>query len=501
MPFAIAQPKDHFIPAQQHPSVKRILSSGGYRGLQYRLSNDFASGYDTVFRKSGKPVPSLPVDSAPSLAETFLTIIDRTQATIRFDPSGTILDANANFLRTLGYSLSEIVGRHHSIFVARADVDTDAYRDFWRSLAAGKTFTDQFPRRAKDGRTVWIQATYAPVFDTSGKTVSVLKIATDVTERQNGIETIATGLLRLSEGDLTHRVPASSLPDIAALGAAYNAALSQFSTTISAVKGVAATVADTAARVRQASNDLSQRTETQAATLEETAAALEQLTATVKAAAMGAQQVETSADSTKRTAQNGSKVVSDAIAAMAQIEKSSAKIAQIISVIDDIAFQTNLLALNAGVEAARANEAGRGFAVVASEVRALAQRAAKAAKEIKTLIDESSGHVKTGVGLVGLAGDELRKITAGVESIHSNITQISTGVREQAITLQEINTGVAQLDSVTQKNASMVEESTAASGGLANDARELAGQVSIFQTEPPGSERALFAQFATQRFA
>lgn len=435
-----------------------------------------------MFFKSKIPsnLPQSPIE--PSLAETFMEVIDRTQATIRFTTDGTILSANENFLRTLGYTLSEVTGKHHSMFVAKDYQQSEAYSAFWRALAGGKTFTDQFPRVAKNGRTVWIQATYAPVFDAAGKAVSVIKIATDITERQIGIEAIAEGLQRLSEGDLTHRVPPCSLPDIAALGDAFNTALEQLSRSVAAVKAVAMAVEGTAAEVRKASSELSQRTETQASTLEETAAALEQLTATVKTAAHGAREVETSADSTKRTAENGGKVVSDAIQAMALIEKSATKISQIITVIDDIAFQTNLLALNAGVEAARANEAGRGFAVVASEVRALAQRAAGAAKEIKVLIDESSGHVKTGVGLVGQAGDELQKIIAGVGAIHANITQISRGVQEQAATLNEINIGVSQLDAVTQQNASMVEESSAASHGLANDARELAGQVAIFHT-------------------
>ncbi|MFN4098422.1 MAG: methyl-accepting chemotaxis protein [Pararhodobacter sp.] len=422
-----------------------------------------------------------------SLADTFLSVIDRTQATIEFKPDGTILAANQNFLDVMGYTLAEITGRHHAIFVRPDQVSSPAYRDFWASLASGTSFTDRFARVAKDGSTVWIQATYAPYVDHKGKVTKIIKIANDITERQIEIEAIADALKHQSKGDLTYRVPVSRLPDIAALGTAFNTAQDQLSQTIGAVKDVAVTVETLSTRLGRASSELSQRTETQAATLEETAAALEEITATVRTAASGAREVENSVAATKRTAESGGRVVTDAIEAMSLIEGSSRKIAQIINVIDDIAFQTNLLALNAGVEAARAGEAGRGFAVVASEVRALAQRASDAAKEIKGLIEEGSGHVRTGVGMVGQAGDELRKIISGVEAIYGHMSSISSGAAEQALSLNEISSGVSQLDAVTQKNASMVDETTEASRKLASDAGELSRQVSIFRTQshPP----------------
>ncbi|TCM80974.1 methyl-accepting chemotaxis protein [Rhodovulum steppense] len=432
-----------------------------------------------MFFKSKKTTA---VTDEADVAASFMSVIDRTQATIQFEPDGTILTANENFLKAVGYSLSEIAGRNHSMFVDRGFVQSDEYRRFWQDLANGKSFTDQFPRVRKDGSVIWIQATYAPYLDAEGKVRKVIKIASDITDRQRGIEGIAEGLRELSSGNLMHRVPSCNAPDIDALGNAFNGAVEQLSVSISAVKEVSSAVERTATEVGQSSADLSHRTESQAATLEQTAAAIEELTSTVRAAADGAREVEVSANDAKSTAENGGKVVGDAIDAMSRIEKSSSQIAQIISVIDDIAFQTNLLALNAGVEAARAGDAGRGFAVVASEVRALAGRAAEAAREINTLIEESSKHVKTGVGLVGLAGDELQKIIQGVAGIHANISEISRGAAEQAITLNEINSGVSHLDSMTQQNAAMVEQSTAASQVLANDAGELARQVALFRT-------------------
>jgi methyl-accepting chemotaxis protein len=416
-----------------------------------------------------------------NLAEAFLSVVDRTQATIQFKPDGTILTANDNFLQAFGYTLAEVVGKHHSIFINPDYASSAEYRSFWKDLAEGKFFTDRFARVAKDGSIVWIQATYAPCLDAAGRATRVIKIATNVTHRQNAIDTIAYGMSQLSAGNLTHRVPSCAVPDIDRLGNAFNQALEQLSRTMTAVAGVSQAVERTASDLGQGSLELSRRTEVQAATLEQTAAAIEQLTSTVNAAAEGAKDVENSANQAITTAKKGGKVAEDAISAMSQIEKSSNRVSQVITVIDDIAFQTNLLALNAGIEAARAGESGRGFAVVAAEVRALALRSADAAAEINGLIKESSGFVKSGVGRVVQAGEELEKIIAGIAGIHSHISVIASGAREQAVTLGEINTGVAQLDSMTQQNAAMVVESGEASQVLVNHARELAKQVSEFR--------------------
>lgn len=411
-----------------------------------------------------------------------LDVIERTQAVIEFQPDGTILKANRNFLGALGYRLEEIVGQHHSMFVAPDYAKTPEYKTFWANLAEGKFFTDQFPRVAKDGSTIWIQATYAPVFDDDGKTTSVIKIATDITDRRRGVDNIAKGLSALSKGDLCHRVPDATLPDLHVLVEAFNSAIDKLDGVVSTVKSVASTVVGTSREINQSSGELSSRTETQAATLEQTAAAIEELTATVCSAADSAREVERIVNEAEAAAKDSSKVVESAINAMDQIEKSSENISKIISVIDDISFQTNLLALNAGVEAARAGDAGRGFAVVASEVRTLAQRSSDAASEIKGLINESSSHVAKGVNLVGRAGEELQNIIKGVANITNHVRHIAQGAEEQSTALSEINTGIGQLDQVTQHNAAMVEETTAASQTLENDAQTLSHQVSIFST-------------------
>ena len=414
---------------------------------------------------------------------SFMEVIDRTQAVIEFKTDGTILKANDNFLSALGYDLDEIVGHHHSMFVDPEYVKTESYSAFWKDLAAGEFFTDQFPRVTKSGDEIWIQATYAPVLAADGTVDYVIKLATDVTQRRKDTEDIANGLAAMASGDLAHHVQVSSIEDLSVLGRSLNQAMKQLSQAMVTVKSVSMAVSSTAQEINGSTSDLSNRTETQAATLEQTAAALEELTATVRSAAEGAKQVEDIVANATAAAKGSNLVVQDAIVAMDQIQGSSDKISRIISVIDDISFQTNLLALNAGGEAARAGDAGRGFAVVASEVRALAQRSTEAAGEIKQLISESSNHVSQGVDLVGKAGVELNAIIENVGNISGHVSNIARGAQEQSITLEEINTGVSQLDAVTQQNAAMVEETTAASQILANDAANLAQQVDKFNTQ------------------
>ncbi|MGH6955246.1 MAG: methyl-accepting chemotaxis protein, partial [Caulobacteraceae bacterium] len=233
--------------------------------------------------------------------------------------------------------------------------------------------------------------------------------------------------------------------------------------------------------ISQAADNLSKRTEQQAASLEETAAALDEITATVRKTAEGANHAREIVSTARADAEQSGEVVRRAVGAMSAIEQSAQQISQIIGVIDEIAFQTNLLALNAGVEAARAGDAGKGFAVVASEVRALAQRSADAAKEIKALISASTQQVGQGVDLVGQTGQSLERIVGQVAEITGVVSEIAASAQEQATGLQEVNTAVNQMDQVTQQNAAMVEQSTAASHSLSQEAGELARLVGRFK--------------------
>ena len=292
-------------------------------------------------------------------------------------------------------------------------------------------------------------------------------------EDRVALTALADGLSAMSNGDLTHRFTAQVAPRAESLKADFNAAIAQLQRAISVVVSNVSGIRSGASEISQAADDLSRRTEQQAASLEETAAALDEITATVNKTASGARQASDVVQAARGDAEKSGMVVRDAVSAMQAIEGSSNQINQIIGVIDEIAFQTNLLALNAGVEAARAGDAGRGFAVVASEVRALAQRSAEAAKEIKTLISASTGQVGAGVKLVGETGEALQRIVDRVAEIDSLVTEIAASAQEQAVGLAQVNTAVNQMDQVTQQNAAMVEQSTAASHSLAQEAESL----------------------------
>jgi methyl-accepting chemotaxis protein len=291
---------------------------------------------------------------------------------------------------------------------------------------------------------------------------------------------LAKGLSQLSSGDLAYRITEDFPGEYAQLKTDFNSARDSLEETIQTVNSSVVNIGTGTSEISNAANDLSHRTEQQAASLEETAAALDQLTSQVNASADNAKVAAKSVETASSDAEQSGEVVQKAIAAMKGIEQSSGEVSRIIGVIDEIAFQTNLLALNAGVEAARAGDAGKGFAVVAQEVRELAQRSANAAKEIKQLINTSAGQVRDGVDLVGRAGGALQKIADQVVQINGLIRQISGSASEQAVGLKEINTAVNQMDQVTQQNAAMVEETTAASMALNEEARALSTLVSRF---------------------
>ncbi|MBI1196286.1 MAG: HAMP domain-containing protein [Phenylobacterium sp.] len=301
-------------------------------------------------------------------------------------------------------------------------------------------------------------------------------------EQQGVVEALAEGLSRLEEGALTYRLTQPFPADYRELQTDFNAAMDKLQAAMREIIESASGIRAGAGQVSAAADDLSRRTERQAASLEETAAAMEEITSTVRKSAEGAAHARRTVTETKDEAERSSAVVREAVEAMTAIEASSGEITKIIGVIDEIAFQTNLLALNAGVEAARAGEAGKGFAVVASEVRALAQRSAEAAKEISALISTSGRQVEKGVALVGQTGTALERIAAGVTEMSGLVSEIAASSHEQASGLDQVNIAVSEMDQVTQQNAAMVEQSTAAARDMHDRASRMTELVGRFET-------------------
>ena len=479
------------VSSQDYKAFWSKLAAGQFDQRQYKRIGKggrevwIEASYNPVSRR-GKPVKVVKIateitDRKLKSAEDAgkIDALSRAQAIIEFSPEGEVLTANDNFLAALGYSLSEVQGRHHSMFCEPAYIQSPQYKQFWDKLAGGNFVADEFMRLGKGGRKVFIQASYNPIFDLNGKVFKVVKFATDVTGRVENVEKLAQCLTDLADGDLAQRIDKPFIPSLDRLRTDFNAASEKLKRAMTLVSENAGAISSGSNEIRSAADDLARRTEQQAASIEETAAALEEITTAVNDSSRRADEAGKIVARARDHAEHSGQVVRDAISAMDQIEKSSREISNIIGVIDEIAFQTNLLALNAGVEAARAGEAGKGFAVVAQEVRELAQRSATAAKEIKSLINASGAQVENGVSLVTKAGSALQEIAEQVRDINGNVVAIVDAAREQSTALAEINQAVNTVDQGTQQNAAMVEEQTAASHSLAREAAalfELLGQ-------------------------
>jgi len=439
-----------------------------------------------IFGKNGERLGSM-VEWIDGMAEGILSAVNQSQAMIEFEIDGTVVKANDNFLKALGYSFDEIKGKHHRIFCSADYVASPDYKKFWEALGRGENQQSDFMRIRKDGSEMWINANYAPIRDLSGKVIKIVKIAADITtskltilENERGIAESVEVLTKLSAGTLTQKIDGDYKGTFREIKSALNSTIDRLCDMVKQIVESAQSVNSAASEISAGSTDLSQRTEEQASSLEETAASMEEITGTVKQNSANAATANDLSSKANKVASDGGKVVEEAVTAMGSIEKSSKKISDIIGVIDEIAFQTNLLALNAAVEAARAGDAGKGFAVVASEVRSLAGRSASASKEIKALINESANQVQTGAALVNQAGDTLRNIVSSVQQVASIVADISSASQEQATGIDEVNTAITQMDEVTQQNAALVEENTAAAQSMVEQARALERLMSFF---------------------
>jgi methyl-accepting chemotaxis protein len=328
--------------------------------------------------------------------------------------------------------------------------------------------------------------------DLRGKSGLVLNVGSALNSLGENTSKVLDDLTRmlssLSEGDLSQRIVGNYEGNFALLKDKANMTAECIGTIISDIKSSTREVSNASAEISTSTTDLSQRTEEQAASLEETSASMEEMTATVKKNAENAQQANQLAAGTRQVADRGGEVVAKAVGAMARIEESSHKIADIIGVIDEIARQTNLLALNAAVEAARAGEAGRGFAVVATEVRSLAQRSSQAAKDIKDLITSSSAQVKDGVELVNHAGASLNEIVESIKKVSAVVSEIANASLEQSSGIEEINKALTQMDEITQQNSALVEENAATAKTLEQQSRAMDERVAFFQLRDGGAQ-------------
>jgi methyl-accepting chemotaxis protein len=406
--------------------------------------------------------------------------IFREQAVIEFSLNGEITTANENFLKTVGYRLDEITGRHHRMFVDPTYAQSYEYTEFWAKLNRGEYIAGEFHRFGKGGRDIWLQASYNPIFDMNGRVTKVVKFASDITPRMTAVSELGASLEKLANGVLDVKIVEPFSPELERLRLDFNTSIDALTKTLRNIRDNSSTIRVGTEEITTSSENLSKRTEQQAASLEQTAAALDEITATVRKTATGAAHVRDIVSETTAAAQQSLEVVRGAVSAMRRIEKSSAQISQIIGAIDEIAFQTSLLALNAGVEAARAGDAGRGFAVVASEVRGLAQHAAQAAKEIKVLIKASEAEIESGAGMVDETGDTLEHIVTKISEINVIVLEIAASASEQSTGLDQVNTAVNQMDQMTQQNAAMVQEAAAATQSLVQETIELDQLVAAF---------------------
>jgi len=422
-------------------------------------------------------------------SEGQIAAIRQTQAVIEFDLDGTILMANDNILNVLGYRLDELQGKSHSMLVEPSFKESGEYRQFWEKLRRGEYPDGLFKRIGKGGQELWLQARYNPILGLDGKPYKVVKYAMDVTDQVTMKKILDDTVLETQvvvkaaiDGDLTQRISTSgSSGPIETLSVSVNALLESMADVVRTMNRAASEVRAGAEEISRGNTDLSQRTEEQASSLEETASSMEEMTSAVANNADNAAQANQLAAAARAQAERGGTVVGAAVIAMSEINASSKRIADIIGVIDEIAFQTNLLALNAAVEAARAGEQGRGFAVVASEVRNLASRSAQAAKEIKKLIQDSVGKVAEGTKLVDESGRALGEIVIGVKKVTDVMAEIASSSREQANGIEQVNKAITMMDDVTQQNAALVEEASAATQALSEQASSLTQLIARFQ--------------------
>ncbi|HTN77307.1 MAG TPA: methyl-accepting chemotaxis protein [Pirellulaceae bacterium] len=430
--------------------------------------------------------------------------ISEAQAVIEFQMDGTIVNANPNFLKTVGYSLGEVKGQHHSMFATEEFARSQEYKGFWAKLNRGEAADGRFMRVGKGGKVIWLQARYSPIADATGKPYKVVKYASDITEQvrmedeqkanverdrqaadelRSKVEQLMIAINAAANGDLTKELSFNGEDAMGKLADGFRRMMKDLRQIIGQVVEGAAQFAEGSQIIAESSQRLAQGAQTQSASVEEMSASIEQLTRSIEAVKDNASEANKLAVSTSKMADEGGQAVQKSVEAMDLIKNSSEQISEIIQVISEIASQTNLLALNAAIEAARAGEHGLGFAVVADEVRKLAERSSEAAKEISKLIKESTQRVSDGAKLSEETGKALEKIIQGVEATTTKISEIATSTIEQAQNANEVANAIQQVSQVTEQSAAASEEMASSSEELGAQATSLRDLVKRFKVE------------------
>ncbi len=416
--------------------------------------------------------------------------VEQSQGVIEFDADGIVTYANDAFLSLVEYTLDEVVGKHHSMFVDKGYANSPEYSQFWKKLNAQQFQRGEFARVSKSGRDIHISAIYYPMTDAHGNVYKVVKFATDITSRKHALDAIGDAAAQVSKGCLDCEITETFEPSLEDLRRNFNTMVETLGRFVNDVKTTVDDISKEAETISAGAVDLSSRTESQASTLEETAATMEEMSTNISMTAQNAAEGTQLASTAQKQATAGQEVIDEIVGAMSAIEDVAARIAEITAVINAISFQTNLLALNAAVEAARAGDSGKGFAVVAAEVRTLAQRSSAAASDIGELISESTDKVQHGATLVRSSGATIAEIMASVHDLSRRITDISVACSDQANGVTEVSQGVSQLDSITQKNSAVAEENAATSIGLKGMSEQLQNLIGFFDVPENRSNTA-----------